>query len=327
MKNLYSFNLMVNSVKDANDYVKFCTINEVMQYAVRFFNNDELEEALSLIFLCKSLHYPMVNLDFLRALIFLKLNSPQIAYEAVKEELKLFANNTDAINLFDRLDNDFKENYDSSQPHDFINLYEKIKLYTTVGVKKSYSLYENALKILHNGPQGNFVECGVGAGGTSAILAYVLKDQTERKLFACDSFVGLPKPSKYDTHHGLPAAKFGQGEGIAYYSESNVKMLCANLGADNVLKTIKGYFEQTLPKFKSEFGKIAFLHLDANWYISVKVILESLYDQIEPGGYIQISDYGFWDGVRMALDEFLRKHNLAVDLVKIDNTGLYFIKK
>jgi hypothetical protein len=89
---------------------------------------------------------------------------------------------------------------------------------------------------------------------------------------------------------------------------------------------IKGWFNDTLSAHKERIGKIALLHLDGDWYESVKVCLDELYDSVIQGGFIVIDDYGHWQGCRKATDEFIKQRNLKIDLSSTDYTGVYFQK-
>ena len=51
--------------------------------------------------------------------------------------------------------------------------------------------------------------------------------------------------------------------------------------------------------------KISFLRLDTDFYESTIKELEILYPRLEKGGVLLIDDYGFWDGARKAVDEYL----------------------
>lgn len=73
-------------------------------------------------------------------------------------------------------------------------------------------------------------------------------------------------------------------------------------------------------------GKIALLHIDGDWYASVKVCLEELYDAVVPGGFILFDDYGYWPGCKRAVDEFFRKKKHKPKLHKIDFSGVYIEK-
>lgn len=77
---------------------------------------------------------------------------------------------------------------------------------------------------------------------------------------------------------------------------------------------------------KKSIGRIALLHLDCDWYESVKFCLNELYDNVVQGGFIFIDDYGAWRGCKKAVDEFMKERNLKIGLIQIDYTGVYFQK-
>jgi len=83
-------------------------------------------------------------------------------------------------------------------------------------------------------------------------------------------------------------------------------------------------FQDTFPSVRT--GDIALLHIDADWYESVKLCLERFYDSVQPGGFVVIDDYGHWEGCKKATDEFLRNRSLDVTLTRVDYTGRYFQK-
>jgi (2Fe-2S) ferredoxin len=87
---------------------------------------------------------------------------------------------------------------------------------------------------------------------------------------------------------------------------------------------VKGLFQDTVPR--CDVGPIAVLHLDGDWYESVKVCLDHLYDRVSPGGVIQIDDYGHWEGARKAVDEFMVARRLTGPLRYLDYTGRQLIK-
>jgi hypothetical protein len=87
---------------------------------------------------------------------------------------------------------------------------------------------------------------------------------------------------------------------------------------------VKGWFEETVPSLPVE--RIALLHIDADWYDSVKLVLEHLYDRVSPGGYVILDDYGYWEGCRRACHEFLDRRGIQVTLTHIDGIGVYFKK-
>jgi hypothetical protein len=197
-----------------------------------------------------------------------------------------------------------------------------------VGDKRLQALYTHTRRILQSGLFGNFVECGVAGGGTSGLLAALLGEMAPQsmRLFCCDSFSGMPDPTVYDKHNGQEANDTGWGAGTCSAPESSVQSLCEQLGVLDRVTIVKGYFEDTLPVWKDTIGPIALLHADGDWYSSTKAIFENLYDQVLPGAYIQVDDYGHWEGCRLALDEFFAARNMTIRLHPIDATGVYFFK-
>ena len=94
-----------------------------------------------------------------------------------------------------------------------------------------------------------------------------------------------------------------------------------------MVRPVSGYFADSLPQHSRELGRIAFLHLDSDWYESTRTVLHHLYDQISPWGCLQIDDYGCWEGCRRALHEFERDHGLALELQVIDAQGVWLRKE
>ena len=53
--------------------------------------------------------------------------------------------------------------------------------------------------------------------------------------------------------------------------------------------------------------RISILRLDTDWYESTRHELEHLYPRLSPGGVLLLDDYGYWEGAREAVDEFLEE--------------------
>ena len=52
------------------------------------------------------------------------------------------------------------------------------------------------------------------------------------------------------------------------------------------------------------------LHIDADWYASVKIVLENLYDKVVEGGFVVLDDYWRWPGCREAVTDYLKEHQV-----------------
>lgn len=196
--------------------------------------------------------------------------------------------------------------------------------YTLLSYPRLSKLYETASRLEKGRINGSFVECGVRNGGSASIIAAVAKNNKSRHIWLFDSWEGLPEPSEYDISYKEERGEKGMGLG---YEEKVRELLFKKLKLDNkVIHLVKGWFNDTLPIHKNDIGKIALLHLDCDWYESVKFCLEELYDSVIEGGFIFIDDYGHWGGCKKAVDEFIKERDLKIELVKIDYTGVYFQK-
>lgn len=315
--------------KSADDRLVFC--RELLFLLKQAYEEKKYSYCVKLAALAKSFKTPIEDLDFLRALAFLKLGDVGSAREALKEELRYFPNNMQAVNIIEELPSPSWCEIPVQAPKDFVKLYSEVAPYTMLSSSRLLSLYTHAQEICERGVEGNFVECGVAGGGSSGLLAAVLKQKDlqnpKRTLFCCDSFEGMPPATEYDTHDGRYAEETGWGNGTCAAPETSVIEICQKLSVDDIIQIVKGYFEQTLPVMRSQMGQIAFLHMDSDWYESTKAIFDNLYDLLVPGAYVQIDDYGHWDGCKKAVHEFftLRGKPLA-DIQKIDNSGVFFYK-
>lgn len=199
----------------------------------------------------------------------------------------------------------------------FDRLYRSVSDITMVSHARLKSLYESVRYLNANAIPGDIVECGVAAGGSAALMA--LASQPMRQLWLCDTFTGLPSPSPADP--AIAAAWTGTCLG----SPEEIFRSFARLGIELAkVKIIPGLFEETLAD--SPIGNIALLHVDGDWYQSVKATLEALYDRVSPGGIIQFDDYGHWSGARRAVDEFLRGRHFVAKLEYVDFSGRRMFK-
>ncbi|MEH2331847.1 CmcI family methyltransferase [Nostoc sp.] len=214
----------------------------------------------------------------------------------------------------------------SKQDQEFQDLFQVISSYTELTEARLYSLFTLIKRICVENIPGNFVECGVAAGGSTALVAAVIKRHTRqpRWVYAFDFFDGMPAPTEKDKSNGILAEVTGWGTGTCAAPEASVKEVCNKLGVGDIVQLVKGYFEDTLPQMRDAVGMIAFLHMDGDWYKSTKTIINNFYDRISNNGFVQVDDYGFWEGCREALHEFEAERQLKFELHQIDSTGVWF---
>ena len=193
------------------------------------------------------------------------------------------------------------------------------------------SLVDLALQIQHvfaHKIPGNFVECGVWRGGTSFLMAELLREAgvTDRKVWLFDSFEGLPPPEGID---GLAAMAYTKNtESHSYFdncraSLEEVQRSATELGLASYTEFVKGWFDQTLPTNRHRVGPIALLRIDCDWYSSVRCCLDNLYDQVAERGFVVLDDYYTWDGCAIAVHEFLGKRGLSNRIESVLSDGDY----
>ncbi len=177
---------------------------------------------------------------------------------------------------------------------------------TVVDIERARSLVALCNDVIDRRIEGDFVETGVYKGGMIILMAAVNKlRKANKKIFACDSFVGCPS-------HKELVYKVGEnereGEFAGSIDEVKTNLKKFDLLDDNII-FVKGWFKDTLVKGKHPIQKISLLRFDADYYSSTLEVLESLYVKVLTGGYIIIDDYPL-QGCRIAVHEFLTKNKI-----------------
>lgn len=217
-----------------------------------------------------------------------------------------------AVQCFDRLTRS-----------EFLRLYRVAVPYSMCSYPRLRGIYEAVNRAVRQGIPGEIVECGCARGGSAALagLTLLARRDEARRLWLFDTFEGLPPPTLEDPEFAEAIGLVGQCRGDL----EEVQDLFEELSLLDRTTFVKGLFEKTVHTART--GPIAFLHLDGDWFSSVKVCLEAFYDRIAPGGTIQIDDYGHWKGARKAVDEFLTMRNLRPKLRYLDYTGRQWTKE
>lgn len=199
---------------------------------------------------------------------------------------------------------------------DRAKLVMNLKPFTKISVARMENLFNLCHEVNENKIPGVFVECGVHKGGAAVLMAL---NSLDRITWMFDSFEGMPVPTKEDG----PEAPKWTGKTVAGLHHVKSLLWDYQVPKEKV-RIIKGWFKDTVPK--TNIDKIAILRLDGDWYESTKICLEHLYDKVSPGGYIIIDDYGHWQGCKKAVDEFIKKKGLNIELNKTDYTERWWKK-
>jgi O-methyltransferase len=189
---------------------------------------------------------------------------------------------------------------------------------------KILNLYYQIIDLIKRKIPGSFLELGSYKGYSAILIQKILSSlEDKRRLIIFDSFQGLPKKDPKDlldedsTNNQkifLDNRRINQG-----WFKSSKEVLLENFKLFGVLppKIIEGWFEDTLPTQLPE--KIAFVHLDGDFYTSTKVALENIFPKLVNQGVILIDDYTETDntlpGVKIACDEYLKDKKSRVKVL------------
>ena len=140
------------------------------------------------------------------------------------------------------------------------------------------------------------MEFGVYTGST---INYFARQLPSAIFHGFDSFEGLPE-------------FWRQG-----FDQGQFKVDLNKLHFEKNITLHPGWFDATLPKFKSEAGQIAFLHVDCDLYSSTKIIFDNLKGKIKPGTLILFDEYfnyPFWENHEYkAFQELVQSENLKYE--------------
>jgi len=208
--------------------------------------------------------------------------------------------------------------------------------FTMTSLERRFHLIQSVRHIVRHRIPGDIVECGVWRGGSMMLVARTLMElgDVSRNLYLYDTFEGMSAPTEADCDFAARSAASRLDADQAIQADSCVWAIS---GLDEVRRNmaatgypvekicyIKGKVEETIPSKVPEH--IALLRLDTDWYESTAHELTHLYPRLVGGGVMIIDDYGFWQGTRKAVDEFLNASSDALLLHRIDNSGRALVK-
>lgn len=187
---------------------------------------------------------------------------------------------------------------------------------TMIGDARLRNIQECAEKVIAEGVEGDFMECGVWRGGAAIFMRAILETmgKSYRSVWVADSFCGLPAPDEQtypvdagDKHHTMEFLSISLPE---------VKRNFARYGLlDDRVKFLPGFFKDSLP---GPVEKLALLRIDADMYEGVTQALEAMYPKVSEGGYVIIDDYYNLPATKKAVDDFAQRHGLTFNLERVD---------
>ncbi|WP_329037874.1 TylF/MycF family methyltransferase [Streptomyces sp. NBC_00178] len=200
-----------------------------------------------------------------------------------------------------------------------------VKPYTMTSPERLNAFVLATRHVVKHGIPGDIVECGVWRGGSMQACAKTLLSlgDTGRDLYLFDTYEGMTPPTAEDLRRdGRPAQELldAQGKDRPIWAVASLEDVQA--GFEQVpypkdrIHYVQGKVEDTVPEQAPE--RISVLRLDTDWYASTKHELKHLYGRLVSGGVLLIDDYGYWQGSRQAVDEFLEETGEQLLLLRMD---------
>jgi hypothetical protein len=201
-----------------------------------------------------------------------------------------------------------------------------VRPWTMTGPDKMYALIQAVRYVTRHRIPGDVVECGVWRGGSMQAVARTLiaRGDTGRDLHLFDTYEGMPPPTDRD----LRRSDDRTAEELLAKEAREDSKVWAVATLDDVkdgfsqvpypperVHFVKGKVEDTIPQHAPE--RISILRLDTDWYESTRHELEHLYPRLSPGGVLLLDDYGYWEGAREAVDEFLEESGERLLLMRM----------
>lgn len=197
--------------------------------------------------------------------------------------------------------------------------------HTMIGVQRLQNVRELGQTVIDEGIPGDFIEAGVWRGGSCILMRGILSANAikDRKVYAIDSFEGLPppKPDLFPQDEGLNLHLYSE----LAVSLEQVKANFARYGLlDEQVIFVKGLFQDTLPSLDA--GPFALIRLDGDLYESTYVALEALYPKLSPGGFIILDDYKLLPTVSAAVLDYRSRMGIESPMHDIDWNAVWWQK-
>jgi O-methyltransferase len=174
---------------------------------------------------------------------------------------------------------------------------------------------------------GDIAECGVYRGASIVPMAiYLRQKRSPKTILGFDSFEGFDESIQLDLELGGRPDSAKKVGGLGQTSCELVQSKLARFHLNNTV-IVKGYFRDTLPKYRDH--RFSFVHLDCDMYASYKQCLEFFYPRINSNGILLLDEYNDppWPGCNLAVDNFLADKPENLQSMVRDNYQKFFLVK
>ncbi|HEY3057906.1 MAG TPA: TylF/MycF/NovP-related O-methyltransferase [Chloroflexota bacterium] len=193
---------------------------------------------------------------------------------------------------------------------------------TMIGLNRLSHLQHCVEDVLRQGVPGDLIETGVWRGGAAILMRAILKvyGDTERRVWAADSFQGQPRPDP---------RRYPLDDGDGFWKLDLMKVSLAEVRRnferyellDDQVRFLVGWFRDTLPS--APIDRLAVLRLDGDMYESTMEALCALYPRLSVGGYLIVDDYVL-PNCRAAVHDFRAEYGIDEPIETVEWTGAFW---
>lgn len=157
--------------------------------------------------------------------------------------------------------------------------------------------------------KGDLIECGTYKGSTATTLSIVAA-MTNRKVWICDSFSGLPSDDDgllRNYPHLMVSGKYKKN----MYSASQVEVMnnISKYGEFNSCHFVAGFFSETLNKINARY---CFVFVDVDLLSSMKDCIKYTWPKLSNGGLFYTDDSCDISVIKIWFDDFWWKNNFNI---------------
>lgn len=138
------------------------------------------------------------------------------------------------------------------------------------------------------------------------LLAWLV-ERCGGRLALYDVFERIPAPSEIDGERARDRyLRIVHEEDQAYYGNlpnllTLIRTELSRVCSIEKMRFVQGRYEDVLPA--EHCDPYDLVHIDCDWYASVKSVLSFLETHLSSDAMVQVDDYSNWEGSRMAVDE------------------------
>lgn len=180
-----------------------------------------------------------------------------------------------------------------------------------------------AAALVLTSPRGSVIECGVYMAGTTIYMALLQKALgIERKIYALDTFEGMPEPTFKDFGGGFVYA-------AGMFAENRIDVVRRILAEANVtddIELVVGLCQDTLPEVLKDSEDIAFVLLDTDQYAGIKGGLDQIGPRLSNDSVVIVDD-SLVHGVKIAIDEKMTEDSILYRIPLCTNFDAIFSRR